>query len=112
MKFGADGEIINRAKLFCGEKFRYYPDIISMMCLDLPDGLTNNKTFGITNNGLSEPRKIYLENYKKWHKTLSSDNYSIGFPMSKRPFACHETAEVSLSSIVQNFYNQISGVVN
>ena len=80
-----------------------------MICLDLPDGLTKNPTFGITLAGLSPPRRKYLDNYKKWHKSLSEENYKVQFPQIRRPFACDVSAEVPVYDAFLNICSTING---
>ncbi|MCP3669846.1 MAG: glycosyltransferase family 2 protein [Gammaproteobacteria bacterium] len=104
VRFGGDGEIINRLKLILKDKFVHLGSQLSMICMDLEDSLTNNSIYGIcANEGLSEPRRLYLTQYKKWHSTLSDKEAFMPFPMATRPFECGEYAKVSLRNVLANF---------
>lgn len=86
VKFGADGEYLNRARKILGEHFRDL-DIFSMLCLDSPDSLTNHPETGLrTNLGISEVRKDYNSSWVEWHRITNSNNLYIEFPQRNRSF--------------------------
>ncbi len=102
VRFGADGEIIGRAKIILKENFKELP-LLSMFCLDDENSLTNNSVNGISKTtGLSPSRRFYLENYKKWHATLKTSNCYLGFPPESRFFDVMDASMVPFGSIEAN----------
>lgn len=102
VRFGADGEVINRAKIILGDDFVEL-DQLAMICLDSEESLTNHPDHGISKTtGLSPVRKYYLDQYRDWHSTLSLENCYLEFPKKSRPFAVKPASEVSYADIIKN----------
>lgn len=86
VRFGADSEMISRARRYLGEDFRNF-DTIGMLCLDVPTSLTNDPETGIrTENGLSPIRKAYKASWVKEHDTLPRDRCYLDFPQRVRRY--------------------------
>ncbi len=102
VRFGADSEIIGRAKILLGENF-HETNQLSMLCLDDENSLTNNDIYGISKiSGLSPPRRLYLDNFKKWHLGLATDDCYMDFPPLKRPFDIMDISNIDFSLIYDN----------
>lgn len=102
VRFGADSEMLERAKLAAGERFRDFKEI-GMLCLDLDSSLTNDPENGVKGGTLSTTRALYRESWYKW---LDSENYSknlyLEFPQKERRYICAESMLVSESDILAN----------
>ena len=86
VRFGADSELIERARTILGDRFETY-DILSMICLDLATSLTNDPTYGVSKiTGVSETRIFYREQWQQWHKTVSKESAYLDFPPVDRRF--------------------------
>ena len=96
VRFGADSEMIARARLFAGNEFRNFRHI-GMICLSMPTGLTNHREFGIHGaSGLSPVRTRYKTSWSEWHKTLKTSGRAyVGFPLESRPFPAPREMAVS-----------------
>ena len=81
VRCGADSELISRAKKI-EDSFYSEFQFPSMICLNLPSSLTNNKINGFDpiTQLMSSDRKEYINSYKKWHSTLSKKNSYLKFP--------------------------------
>jgi len=102
VRFGADGEIINRAKIILKKNFVEL-NLLSMLCLDSENSLTNHPEHGISKtSGLSPVRKFYLTQYKNWHSTLDFKSCYLDFPNKTRPFTVKKASEVPLENILLN----------
>lgn len=102
VRFGADGEIMNRIKMLIGDDFKILNQL-TMFCLDSDESLTNHPDHGISKNtGLSPARKTYLRNYKEWHKSIDKGNCYLKFPKEQRDFSVHEASSVSYQDIMKN----------
>lgn len=70
VRFGADSELVARARVLIGDEFAKLPQI-SMICLNLESSLTNDQDTGVHPvTGLSQSRQNYLAAYKHWHEKL------------------------------------------
>ncbi|MGM8900927.1 glycosyltransferase, partial [Psychrobacter sp. 1Y4] len=79
-RFGADSEIISRAKIVIGDEFKNY-EALSMICLDEPTSLTNHPIHGVSKStGISPSRKFYKEQWTEWHKTINKNDVYLEFP--------------------------------
>lgn len=107
VKFGADSEIMGRAECLNNSGFTRLNNLgISMLCLDLDNGLTNHHQYGIDKiNGVSEPRKKYAIAARKWHESirLTQDGY-LEFP----PIGCKFDRPLESNVKISN----ISRVIN
>lgn len=103
VRFGADSELISRARMAFGKEFGPVR-IIGMICLDAESGLTNDPKHGIkVNGGLSPTRVAYREHFLKWHKTLSPETTYLAFPQARRKFTAPEAMLVDDESIAKVF---------
>ena len=104
-RFGADSEIIARAKMVLGEEFKDYHQV-SMICLNAPNSLTNNPIHGVQRGkGLSPSRKFYKDQWTEWHKTLNKDNVYLEFPHINRNFKVPEGTEIATKNILEAMHN-------
>ncbi len=99
-RFGADSEIISRARTLLGDGFISL-EKIGMICLDLPQSLTNDPETGIkTTTGLSSARSEYKSAWSKWH--ASSDfrrSAFVEFPHIDRRFPAPQRVLVSNNDV-------------
>lgn len=104
-RFGADSEIIARAKMVLGKEFKDYHQV-SMICLNAPNSLTNNPIHGVQRGkGLSPSRKFYKDQWTEWHNTLSKDNVYLEFPHLDRRFDVPEGTEIPVRNILSAINN-------
>lgn len=104
-RFGADSEIIARAKMVLGEEFKDYHQV-SMICLNAPNSLTNNPIHGVKRGkGLSPSRKFYKDQWTEWHKSLDKDNVYLEFPHLDRKFLVPEGTEIPVKNILRVIEN-------
>jgi hypothetical protein len=86
VRFAADSEMIARAKLIANDGFMEYRSI-GMICLDSPEGLTNDPETGIsTANGLSKERVTYKNSWSNFHGLASEDRLFVHFPLLSPKF--------------------------
>jgi glycosyltransferase involved in cell wall biosynthesis len=101
VRFGADSEMIARAKVVLGKAFQKF-QTIGMICLDVPGSLTNDPETGIrTTTGLSEVRRRYKESWHSYHSKIKEENKLIDFPPKlgrPMPSTGHE---ISLDTLLQ-----------
>lgn len=98
-RFGADSEMITRARLAMGGELPRHHRI-TMLCLDLETSLTNHLEYGLSNDtGMSAPRKLYAAAWGAWHRTLSPDDVRVDFPQRTRRYEVPEVARVPLEDI-------------
>lgn len=86
LRFGADSELIRRLEVVTGAAI---PRLhrVGMICLDNPEGLTNDPVFGHRAGGrLSPDRQAYRANFTAWHGTLTPENAYLEFPQTERRF--------------------------
>ena len=109
-RFGADSEIISRAKMVLGDEFKDYHQV-SMICLNAPNSLTNNPIHGVQRGkGLSPSRKFYKDQWTEWHKSLDKDNVYLEFPHLDRKFLVPEGTEIPVKNIlrvIENIKNDV-----
>jgi len=100
VRYGADSEMIERARTVLGTEFLYISQI-GMICLDMESSLTNHPENGIkTPNGLSDIRKNYKNAWSDLHRTMVMNNCYLEFLQSPRKYATHPTHEVPLETIL------------
>jgi Glycosyl transferase family 2 len=101
VRFGADSELIERARLVFGQSFQTVRQI-AMLCLDCADSLTNHPVHGVpAHGGLSPVRADYRAGWIDWHSTLETGQAHMEFPQRPRRFAAPEVMIVSQRSIAQ-----------
>lgn len=102
VRFGADSEMIGRAEILMGSRFKRI-DNIGMFCLDLDTSLTNDPEHGVSKvNGVSATRKMFRESYTKWHKNISEGNARMPFPHLERKYPAPDAMLVRRESILKN----------
>lgn len=105
VRFGADSEMMSRARRIMGEKFQRV-DILSMLCLDEEGSLTNDPEHGISKtSGVSPVRQFYKDQWTTWHQTVTATNSRIDFPYVKRDFVAPDAAVVPIKAINENIAN-------
>ncbi len=92
VRFGADSELIERARMVFGAGF-HTERLITMLCLDSPGSLTNHAVHGVDTGpqgGLSPARAEYRASWLAWHRSLDAANARLEFPQASRRFAAPE----------------------
>ena len=86
VRFGADSELLARARLAYGQAFHTTPRI-TMFALDIGTNLTRDPVHGLYVNGrTSTTREEYKTSWQEWHATLSAERTYLEFPQPTRPF--------------------------
>ena len=99
VRFGADSEIISRARILLGDRFLDFPKI-SMLCLDLESNLTNDPITGIrTSTGLSSVRKGYKDAWSESHKIIRPSDCFMSFPSIAHRYGSDESHFVAIGNI-------------
>ena len=100
VRFGADSEMIARAKKILGKSFSEINQI-GMICLSARTSLTNHSNFGIqTREGKMSPiRLAYKQAWIEWHKKIDQHNSQIDFPNYFRAFNAPAEMIVDLSFV-------------
>jgi Glycosyl transferase family 2 len=101
VRFGADSELIERAKRILGNGFRS-ERLIAMLCLDSPGSLTNNPEHGVDAGGrvgLSPTRVDYRRRWTAWHQSMDIDTSRLEFPQSARRFTAPDVMLVSSTDV-------------
>lgn len=110
VRFGGDGELIERAKKVLGSQFLTL-DSIGMFCLDNPQGLTNDPVNGISKaTGLSDVRKEYKRSFRNWHTNVRLGEARLDFPLVNRPYKAPDAMIVPTDAIEQNIRDQQSAL--
>ena len=81
VRFGADSELIERAKVLLGPAFRTDP-IVSLFCLSSAGSLSFDGATG----GTSDARADYGASWRRWHKSITASTARLAFPPASRPF--------------------------
>ncbi|WP_193092738.1 glycosyltransferase family 2 protein [Halomonas colorata] len=103
-KFGADSELISRAKKILGDKFKYYK-FPSMICLASPDSLTSNPEYGVSvEHGLSPARLEYRAAWTSWHESIKRSEVYLPFPHIDRKFSIPKQAYIPIDDIKENMH--------
>jgi hypothetical protein len=99
VRFGADSEIISRARILLGDRFLDFPKI-GLLCLDLESNLTNNPITGTrTETGLSPARKAYKDAWSESQKKMSLDDLYLPFPVISHRYKSDCNHFVSVGNI-------------
>lgn len=87
VRFGADSEMIARAKLVLGDSMKEINQI-GMVCLDHEASLTNHPSYGIDKvKGISPIRAEYRNAWEAWHKSLRGESsVFVDFPLRQRRY--------------------------
>lgn len=96
VRFGADSEMIERCKSILGpDRFGVEP-VITMLCLDAENSLTNDPRHGVSKtSGVSPTRESYRKSWMAWHEHLDSNNSYLSFPELPRRFDAPSEAIVA-----------------
>ena len=96
VRFGADSEMIARAKKILGDSFVEFKQI-GMICLDLETSLTNHSQHGVDKvKGVSPIRKKYRDSWMKWHEEcLVDENAFLDFPLKERRYSADKEMQVA-----------------
>jgi len=101
VRFGADSEMISRAKAVLGPAFKQFP-LVNMLCLDDDRSLTNHPEHGIrTPIGLSHTRRNYKLAWAQQHQQLTAENCYVEFNQQERKYPSDYDHAVSKSEIEQ-----------
>lgn len=101
VRFAADSEIIKRAEKVLKTTLPRF-ELLSMFCLDSPDGLTNHPEYGYSPiYGFSASRKAYRDAFSLWHETIGPENAYLPFPQTKRPFDVPDGVAVDRGSLAR-----------
>lgn len=108
VRFGADSEILSRARSLLGDGYREFRQI-GMICLNRDDSLTNHAVTGVDHlAGPMEPRLAYGRGWSGWHASLRDANAvqaPLTFPpddAAPRPFTAPQAALVAPHAIRRN----------
>ena len=101
-RYGADTELIERAKIVLGVDPPFYP-LCGTLSLDWVGSLTNNPDFGIhPDHGVSPDRAAYRKGYRDWHASAEASHLKLSFPPGPTPFARPGSATVPTADILFN----------
>lgn len=102
VRFGADSEMIARAKKTLGDSFVEFKEI-GMICLDLETSLTNHAEHGVDKvNGVSPIRRNYRDSWMKWHNdNLLYGTGKLDFPQVERRYQAHDDMVVDYQKQLQ-----------
>ena len=99
VRFGGDSEMIERARTLLGARFEV-TDILSMICLDAHDSLTNDPLHGVSKtNGISSTRQYYRDQWTEWHSLISEQDAYIELIQNHRRFDAPEAALVPIEDV-------------
>jgi glycosyltransferase involved in cell wall biosynthesis len=102
VRFGGDGELIERAELTLGSNLVRLDDV-GMLCLDHPAGLTSDPVHGLSRvSGLSKVRQEYKRSFREWHKSLGRYVSKMDFPLYSRPYSAPSVMQVKLEAVQRN----------
>ena len=87
VRFGADSEMLARAKAVLGDSFAEYRDI-GMVCLSAKNSLTNDRRLGVSRlTGLSPVRREYMKSWQAWHQRyLTAESAYLPFLQTTRRY--------------------------
>lgn len=107
VRFGGDSEMISRARLLLGDEFSGLLQL-GMLCLSSETSLTNHPEFGIAlaGNGLSRTRADYKAAWTAAHSQLTREDLYMPFPITRSPYAIHESHAVPMSAVNANLTGQ------
>ena len=104
-RFGADSELIGRAKFILGDAFQEtnYP---CLFYSDTPNSLTNNsETYFNKTMGISPLRAAYRNSWQNWQdKLMTLNNVYCDFPPYSRRYEMPERAAVPLEDVLKLNY--------
>ncbi len=100
VRVAADDEFNARMMQFYGSGARGVIEELLYFNRSREDSLTSTIEIG------SSPRTTYVENYKKWHSSISNkSNLYIDFPLKSRPFPVEEKIEVNYNPNLEPINN-------
>jgi len=102
VRFGADSEMIARAEKILGKSFHSFK-VVSMICLDHDNSLTNHPEHGVNKSGgISPIRTAYRSSWKKWHRKSPDTDSHLRFPLKDRPYPAPREMVVPLGDVEAN----------
>jgi glycosyltransferase involved in cell wall biosynthesis len=103
VRFGADSEMIERAKKVISERFGELREM-GMICLDLETSLTNHPLHGVRAEiGMSPSRLKYRKSWGNWHKQhLISETAFLPIKQSSRRYEANEGMIVPADTVNYN----------
>lgn len=111
VRVGGDSELIRRIERLENKKIPELP-VVTMLCYDNPDGLTNDAVLGYSGeNGVSPYRIQYRDRYTEAHAMLQKTTSRLDFPIKARKFEAPEEMlnEPSAVEVLASAY-RIQGV--
>ncbi len=107
VRFGADSELMARAKKVLGPGYRELEEV-GMLCLDSETGLTNHPEYGVDRvTGPSDVRLQYSESWKKWQSQTSGAGLRLSFPPAERAFSVPDVMSVDPAGINRNYHTAL-----
>lgn len=100
VRTSGDSEILRRIETLTARSVPFVP-FISMLCLDSPEGLTNNATYGRPAKGKENFRAAYKASFLKWHKKMKPKSARLGLSTEDRLFAAPEKIIVAPEKILE-----------
>lgn len=101
VRFGADSELISRARHVIGDRFLELAQI-GMLCLDVPQSLTNDPVTGIrTETGLSPVRAAYKAAWDRAHR-ISTEGHHLPFPLETPRYLDQDGFSVPVEDVRRN----------
>lgn len=87
VRFGADGELIERMARIAGARFDRSHQLL-MICLDAAGNLTRDPTHGNSPlTGISPTRRAYRDQWRTWHRQIAKpEDAYLPFPLQARMF--------------------------
>jgi hypothetical protein len=104
IRFGADTEMLLRARHVLGSGPLEIP-LLSMICLDAPDSLSNNTLHGTrsADGRLSQSRRTYLGSVRDWLLDHPTQHPALlSFPQKQSRYAVSKAMQVSIADVTRN----------
>jgi hypothetical protein len=104
IRFGADTEMLLRARHVLGRGPLEIP-LLSMICLDAPDSLSNNTLHGTrsADGRLSQSRRTYLGSVRDWLLDHPTQHPALlSFPQKQSRYAVSKAMQVSIADVTRN----------
>lgn len=85
VRYGADSELLARAAVALGHQVAF-ANVLTMLCLDLDDSLTNHPDSSIGDGNLSGHRLVYKNAWQAWHARIERDETYLPVNHGRRYF--------------------------
>lgn len=94
VRFAADGEMLERVTRILGAEFLKVRQL-AIFSLDAMGSLTNDPLHGVSKlGGISPVRRLYRDNWRKWHAGVTLETAYLPFPQLQRCFDVPPECEV------------------